>query len=424
MRPTLLLALLLAATAPTQIFIVDATNGAGAHFTDLPAAVAATPDGATLRVKPGSYSPFTVTNKGLKIIGEGRVTIDRVSTQLDIEVRGTSPSQQILLRNLVFNLYPPGAVHLLDAAGPVTLEACRTSHTLFRNIDFERCRAVHFHACFEVTTGLAITSSDSNILISRSRLSTGTDFNPFVRDWTILLDRSRCVLIGSLVLGTPGAQGICFRNIPIPGDPGHGGIDATASTVVSMASQVIAGAGGPPITCQFSGGGCGGDGGPGVNALDSALFFFGAGPVGGPNGGFGSSCGRPPLDGPATLLSGQTHYAHDPTVLAPQAFVTGTQARGQSIQLTLEAQPATLGALLLSYSGLRVPFEPFGVGDILAQPALILSPFSVPASGTYQFPWQLPASLPLGEIYTGQFVNLIANGVLFASNPFPILATQ
>ena len=46
-------------------------GGAGAQFTDLPAAVAAVPDGAALIVRPGSYSPFAIAGKGIAIVGEG-----------------------------------------------------------------------------------------------------------------------------------------------------------------------------------------------------------------------------------------------------------------------------------------------------------------------------------------------------------------
>jgi hypothetical protein len=59
-----------AAIAPAQVFIVDQNNGPGTHFTGLPEAVLAAPSGATLHVRPGQYSAFTLANKSLTIIGE------------------------------------------------------------------------------------------------------------------------------------------------------------------------------------------------------------------------------------------------------------------------------------------------------------------------------------------------------------------
>src|SRR5687767_11860601 len=63
--PILLLILL-----PT-IWIVDASNGPGTNFTDLPPAVAAAASGDTILVRPGTYSPFTAAGKALDIRGSG-----------------------------------------------------------------------------------------------------------------------------------------------------------------------------------------------------------------------------------------------------------------------------------------------------------------------------------------------------------------
>ena len=53
------------------IWIVDAANGPGTSFTNLPAAVAAAASGDTLIVTPGTYSPFNVSGKALTIRGAG-----------------------------------------------------------------------------------------------------------------------------------------------------------------------------------------------------------------------------------------------------------------------------------------------------------------------------------------------------------------
>jgi len=61
------------ALLPT-IWIVDASNGAGTNFTDLPPAVAAAASGDTIIVRAGSYTAFTVTGKALTIRGAGAST--------------------------------------------------------------------------------------------------------------------------------------------------------------------------------------------------------------------------------------------------------------------------------------------------------------------------------------------------------------
>lgn len=55
-------------------WVVDANNGPGTHFTDLPQAVAAAQDGDTILVRSGTYAAFTVSNKGLTIRGAGAAT--------------------------------------------------------------------------------------------------------------------------------------------------------------------------------------------------------------------------------------------------------------------------------------------------------------------------------------------------------------
>lgn len=69
----LALPLCVAALVPT-IWIVDAANGPGTNFTDLPPAVAAAQSGDTILIRAGTYSPFSVTGKALTIRGAGAVS--------------------------------------------------------------------------------------------------------------------------------------------------------------------------------------------------------------------------------------------------------------------------------------------------------------------------------------------------------------
>ena len=66
---------LLLAPLKSQTIFVDTNNDPGTHFTDLPTAVAAVPDGAVLQVRAGSYSGFSVSGKGLSILGAAGVSI-------------------------------------------------------------------------------------------------------------------------------------------------------------------------------------------------------------------------------------------------------------------------------------------------------------------------------------------------------------
>ncbi|MCI0589225.1 MAG: hypothetical protein L0323_20615 [Planctomycetes bacterium] len=54
-----------------QTWVVDDNGGPGVNFTDIPPAIAAAADGDILIVRAGTYSPFALVGKGLRILGEG-----------------------------------------------------------------------------------------------------------------------------------------------------------------------------------------------------------------------------------------------------------------------------------------------------------------------------------------------------------------
>jgi hypothetical protein len=53
------------------IWVVDAQMGPGAHFANLPAAIAAAANGDTILVRAGDYAPFSIQGKFVTIRGEG-----------------------------------------------------------------------------------------------------------------------------------------------------------------------------------------------------------------------------------------------------------------------------------------------------------------------------------------------------------------
>jgi hypothetical protein len=97
------------------IWIVDAANGPGTSFTDLPPAIAAAATGDTILVRAGSYSAFNVAGKALTIRGAGMS-----STFVNLPSPPGSPSEQGLIDTV-----PAGAVFYVSgmvfAAPPATL---------------------------------------------------------------------------------------------------------------------------------------------------------------------------------------------------------------------------------------------------------------------------------------------------------------
>jgi len=53
------------------VWVVDDNGGPGVNFTDLPPAIAAAADGDVLLVRAGTYTPFMLLGKGLRILGDG-----------------------------------------------------------------------------------------------------------------------------------------------------------------------------------------------------------------------------------------------------------------------------------------------------------------------------------------------------------------
>lgn len=110
-----------------QTYIVDAANGPGTNFTDLPAAAAAAPDGAVLEVRAGNYSGFTITNKGMSVLfaSGARIQSPVSGTSFGVDIQGIGPAQTVLLRGL--NLTPSAIVYwwsLSNCQGLVMFEDC------------------------------------------------------------------------------------------------------------------------------------------------------------------------------------------------------------------------------------------------------------------------------------------------------------
>jgi hypothetical protein len=124
-----LLALAAGAASPAQggmTWIVDQANGAGAHFTDIPPAVAAAADGDTILIRSGSYSGFA-TGKALTVLGEGAVAIRGTvapPATAQVEIVGEHvaiPFLQNALERTTFSFQvPPGTAWL---GWPVAVQA-------------------------------------------------------------------------------------------------------------------------------------------------------------------------------------------------------------------------------------------------------------------------------------------------------------
>ncbi|MEM7203660.1 MAG: hypothetical protein AAF628_25575, partial [Planctomycetota bacterium] len=249
-------AVLLSAALPCQVFIVDEAMGPGADFADLPEAVAAVPDRATLRVRAGAYTTFAIDGKGLSIVGDARGTARLSKVGVGLRVLNTDPSQLVLIKNLAFDstFVLGNAIVIADCRGPVVFEAfdarSGTSAVFFVATSSDN---VQLHRCVFDDTGPASTprvlATDAVLHVRDSAvvgppaalgLIGATAANPAV--WLI---RSRAIAVRSSLTGGRGAQ-CCVRGTA-PGTPGApGALVVDNSELILLRSSVTGGQGADP----------------------------------------------------------------------------------------------------------------------------------------------------------------------------------
>jgi hypothetical protein len=106
-------------------WIVDANNGPGTSFTDIPPAIAAATDGDTVLVRSGTYTGFS-TGKALKVIGEG--SVGRPPTVLPpVIITGLAQGKTFTAANLYVDMssapyFPLYQVELVENRGRIHLQ--------------------------------------------------------------------------------------------------------------------------------------------------------------------------------------------------------------------------------------------------------------------------------------------------------------
>jgi hypothetical protein len=127
---TLRFAALLFLSAPLvaqTTWVVDAANGPGTHFTDLPPAVLAAAHGDTLLVRAGTYNGCTV-DKGLRLLGGPGVVVQGLSlgSTAALEVVGIPAGRELVVKGMTLQLSGlfgmVGLMRVTNCAGPVVIE--------------------------------------------------------------------------------------------------------------------------------------------------------------------------------------------------------------------------------------------------------------------------------------------------------------
>lgn len=416
------------ATVPGQTYVVDAQGGGS--FTDLPAAIAAVPNGAVLLVRPGTYSAFSVANTSLTILGDDPSTVLVTMGTTNLVVGPTSTSDRVVIQNLHLKAQPIGTATLLvkDAVGPVVLdhvtyETAQPSLLGFdQRVQVERSTNVHLFSCtLQPTTNQGngfgkIDVTDSAIEL-RGCTATGNPSSPSSSTTSnpgLWLRHSVAFSVESTFVGGGGgtATGCGLPSLgPSRGAPGVR-IDA-ASAFHSVRDTVTGGAGGSGIACRPAGA----QGGDAVQIDASSLRVVGSALVPGAGGYTG---GRP---GTQIVATGGA-IVDFPVVPSLVATLRGMPLPGQPITLSLAARAGDTAILLLAYEHVLVPLPPLvTTGAVLVAPTLTIGPFTIPGGGTLDVPLALPASWPVDQWIPFQFLAAPPSlQEVWASNSVGILA--
>ncbi|MBL8896553.1 MAG: hypothetical protein JNM84_02945 [Planctomycetes bacterium] len=385
---TLAFVLLCNAGANAQsVWVVDAAAGPGAQFQDLPAAVLAAADGDILRVRPGTYSPFQLQGKGLRILGEDQASVI-VRGAGPIRFSGTSNVQTIWIQDLSFRLVATTnaidtSLKVEDTLGNVVLQRVRvqpegtlpaaTSST--SPLVLRRCAEVHLlevHVESSIQRGVGASAGAAAIAVESSTLeianstaygeSAAAGSSPVPGGAGISVRGGRLFAFRTVCLGGQGSTGCAATQLP--GGDGGAGIEASAGAELEIAGRVQSWQLG--VQGGHGGGDCNpfgpyqGNGGPGFALNGAHARCLGLTPV---RGG-----GRIP--GVPVVVQGGGTYSQDPLATPALASIVGIPRARGTVYLVLDSAPGAIAFLMLSLDHAITPLPLLDFGPLMLVPSL------------------------------------------------------
>ena len=214
------------------IWVVDAQMGPGAHFSNLPAAIAAAANGDTILVRAGDYAPFSIQGKFVTIRGEGSTTTRILGLPTGPAAQIDSPGGMTVLSGLRLE---GGTPSLLLQSAAVELLDCDVAST-----------------SGVALAGAAVVLADTFCIASRCTFQGGSGVGALVAagghgvscegDSTLLADQ--CVIRGgdALPVGAPillpGRGVLCGGQLRLDGCRVRGGAGPTAGVAgIEVASN-------------------------------------------------------------------------------------------------------------------------------------------------------------------------------------------
>jgi hypothetical protein len=225
MLRSLVFATILAALASStpllaqRTIVVDAAQGAGFDFTDIPPAIAAARDGDTVVVRAGDYSPFIVDDKGIGVVAQTGVTIVAVVAAGAIIVDNLSAGKAASIRGFrAAGNYLTATYVVQSCAGRVLLE-----DLVGVNFAIVAAAQVQLHRC---EWGRTLTGTDSSLAMNEcvGRGSERGILNPSVGLTDSTATCAACSFAAPIgVLTFPGGPGMQLDSatVRLAGDASH-----------------------------------------------------------------------------------------------------------------------------------------------------------------------------------------------------------
>ena len=368
--------------------LVDASNGPGTDYTDLPQALQAASQNDLILVRAGDYSPFT-TSKGVRIL----------ALEVNVVVSGRCVIQSLhSARKFVLYGLELNEVEVRDCGGHVSLNKINgwpwLRHMKISNSVDVRVSGVRIEGGESYAAAVDVVASEVEFV--RCDIEGWTGFD----DWD---DAGAYGTIGVLIDDDSRAR------ISLCDIEGGSGADVWTEWYVDVGdgAPAVHVRGGSEVTITgdgtqvLQGGHCGWGGQfasePGYGASGLYVEERSQARVSGVNcqGGFG------PSSWVQDQLATAGSVIEEPTPADPTLEMLGDAIPGQSLTMRVTGPPGGNVRYLLG----RIPqlnYLPGGFGPDLLLEIRIVNPGVIPASGVRDYDFTLPGNLPQGMYFLGQ----------------------
>ena len=355
-------------------------GGAGSHFAQITAAIAAASPGDLIVVRPGRYLAFVI-DKGVSLVGENRAS---VVVEGGFRVDGVPAGPPAVVRSLstTLTLGTTLGLHVVDCGAHVHIEEVTSSPVFIGNdiVTVRDCRLVTFNSCDIQGKSEVMQIIRSAVHLDDSQITGLAGQHPALggppTGYALQCIDATVHIGGGLVQG--GDVYPPFLTIPTEG------IHLVSGTLVL----------GPPLTVRA---GVGSKPVPAIRTDGGTVLYD-------PGVALQPSSGSPPITGGASVR------VRSVPVVQSFGGAPGGVLTGVSI--------APAGSVIATLAGIGAPpiSTPFGALWLDETPLAVVDAGTIPAGGQRLFVVPVPGTVPSGSPLTLQSIAVVG-GRVYLSTP-------